>query len=126
MYMTSTFGNITRAILAVLALVAVSGCSTLTVGRDFKYADFEAKAKQGVTTTTEVQEWLGPPFGVGVVLEATGERLDQWTYYYGSGKLPSGKDVNFKMLQIKFSPEGKLLSYNWSGDIKPAAPVEKL
>jgi hypothetical protein len=124
--MISPSGNLVRAFVVVLALVAVSACSTLTVGRDFKYADFEAKAKQGVTTTAEVQEWLGAPFGVGVVLEANGERLDQWTYYYGSGKLPSGKDVNFKMLQIKFSPEGKLLSYNWSGDIKPAAPVEKL
>jgi hypothetical protein len=122
----STHGSFGFGSLAVLGLVAVAGCSTLTVGRDFNYGAFEGKAKQGVTTSAEVREWLGAPAALGVALESNGERNDEWTYYHGSGKLPSGKDVSFKMLQIKFRPDGTLYSYTWSGETKTAAPAPKL
>ena len=112
--------------VAMFATVAVLGaCATMNVGRDFNYGDFVSRAKQGETTREQVREWLGAPAGTGMVLEADGAKNDQWTYYSGSGKLPSGAETKFKLLQIKFSTAGKLLSYTWSGDIgAPSAPVE--
>jgi len=100
----------------------VAGCATAQVGRDFAYGEFAARAKQGETTRAEVEEWLGAPAGRGLVLEADGSRNDQWSYYHGSAKLPSGSDTRFKLLQVKFNAAGNLLSYTWSGEA--GAPVE--
>lgn len=112
--------------MAMFATVAVLGaCATVNIGRDFNYGDFVSRAKQGETTREQVREWLGAPAGTGMVLEPDGAKNDQWTYYSGSGKLPSGAETKFKLLQIKFSTAGKLMSYSWSGDIgAPSAPVE--
>jgi outer membrane protein assembly factor BamE (lipoprotein component of BamABCDE complex) len=109
---------LTRASMVGIALLAVAGCKTLEIGRDFSYGEFASRAKQGETTKAQVQEYLGAPAGIGMVLESDGTKNDQWTYYFGSGTLPAGKDVNFKLLQIKFDPEGRLLSYTWSGETK--------
>jgi hypothetical protein len=48
---------------------------------------------------------------------------DQWTYHYGRGENNSAK-TRFKLLQIRFDQAGKLASYNWSGDMSGAAPVD--
>lgn len=111
--------------MAVVAggVALMAGCATAQVGRDFAYGEFAARAKQGETTRAEVEEWLGAPAGRGLVLEADGSRNDQWTYYHGSAKLPSGSDTRFKLLQVKFNAAGKLLSYTWSGEA--GAPTDE-
>lgn len=114
-----------RLLLAAAVLALAAGCTTVKVGRDFDFGAFAARMKQGETTMAQAQEWLGPPVGTGQVLEADGARHEQWTWYYGSGKIPGGQDTSFKMLQVKFDEAGRLLSYNWSGETRPAAPAAK-
>lgn len=114
-----------KALITVALLALASGCATVRVGRDFDFGAFATRMKHGETTMAQVREWLGPPLGNGQVLEVDGTRHEQWTWYYGSGKLPGGEDTNFKMLQVKFDQAGRLMSYNWSGETRPAAPIEK-
>lgn len=113
-----------RALSGGLLVVAmVAGCSTTAkVGRDFAYGEFASRARQGESTKAQVQEMLGAPASQGLVLESDGTRNDQWTYFYGSAKLPSGTETTFKLLQIKFDPAGKLLSFTWSGEAGSAPP----
>jgi len=103
-----------RAIAAV-ALLLVSACATVEVGRDFDLAAFEAKVQRGATTQSEVRSWLGAPAGVGASIEVTGERFEQWTYYRGEGRFPDMSGARFKMLQVKFDQRGVVRSYNFSG-----------
>lgn len=106
-----------KAFVGAVVVVVAAGCSTtVKVGRDFQYGDFAARARQGETTKAQVEEWLGAPAGRGMVLETDGSKNDQWTYYFGSGRIPSGSDTQFKLLQVKFDAEGKLISYTWSGE----------
>jgi outer membrane protein assembly factor BamE (lipoprotein component of BamABCDE complex) len=110
------------AALAAVALTA--GCNTMKVGRDFNYETFGSRVQPGVTDAAQVQEWLGQPVGRGVEVNADGSRVDVWTYYFGRGKVPSGSDVSFKMLQVKLTPQGKVAGYVWTGDLA-GAPVEE-
>lgn len=112
-----------KALPAIAVLAVAAGCSTtVKVGQDFSFGEFVSRAKHGETTKAQVQEWLGPPMGQGMVLETDGQKNDQWTYYHGSGRIPSGTDTQFKLLQVKFNPEGRMISYTWSGEpAKPAA-----
>jgi hypothetical protein len=126
MKMSNRLWSGVRSVVMVAGVAAlVAGCATAQVGRDFAYGEFAARAKQGETTRTEVEEWLGAPAGRGLVLEADGSRNDQWTYYHGSAKLPSGSDTRFKLLQVKFNAAGKLLSYTWSGEAGAPAAEKK-
>jgi predicted small secreted protein len=110
--------------LAVLAAAMLAGCGTMKVGRDFDYSAFANNVKPGTTEVKEVAEWLGPPAGKGVEVSADGTQLDVWTWYYGQGKMGSDPARQFKMLQVKLDPQGKVASYIWSGDLAGGAPVE--
>lgn len=99
----------------ILSLVLLlSACGTFQVGHDFDVGMFTAKFEQGTTTQAQVRSWLGEPAGVGVSMEADGERLDQWSYYYAEGQMQDMSTAKMKLLQIKFDKQGKVRSYNWS------------
>jgi hypothetical protein len=117
-------GSGLRWAAAVAGAALVMGCSTMKVGRNFDYDKFGSQVQQGGTDTAQVREWLGEPVGRGIEVTPEGNRLDVWTYYAGRGKIPSGSDVSFKMLQVKFTPEGKVAGYVWSGELA-GAPVEE-
>jgi hypothetical protein len=68
-----------------------------------------------------VRKWLGAPAGVGVSVESTGERHEQWNYYYGKGRFPTMADARLDVLQIKFDQQGVVRAYNWSGEGDPQA-----
>jgi len=112
------------SLAALAATVLLAGCSTVQVGREFNYEQFASKARPGTTSLQEVSAVLGPPMGKGLVAEADGALYDQWTYYYGRGDLGNSAKSRFKLLQIRFDQAGKLASYNWSGDMSGAAPVD--
>ena len=110
--------------LAAATFLLIAGCSTMKVGRDFDYSSFAQRVQPGTTGADQVVQWLGPPVGRGIEVNPDGSRLDVWTYYYGSGKLPSGSNANFKMLQVKLDQQGKVAGYVWSGDLGRGAFVE--
>ena len=62
--------------------------------------------------------WLGAPTGVGVTVESSGERYQEWTYYHGEGRFPGMADARMKVLQIKFDQRGVVRAYNWTGEGK--------
>jgi outer membrane protein assembly factor BamE (lipoprotein component of BamABCDE complex) len=106
-----------RALIPVLALAAgLSACANVEIGNRFDRRMFESKVERGVTTQAQVRGWLGAPTSTGVAVDTSGERFDEWTYYYGSGRLPNMADAEFKMLQIKFDHNGIVRGYNWSGN----------
>jgi len=94
------------------ALLALSACATVNVGREFDLQGFRDKARQGVTTQAEVRAWLGAPAGTGQSVESSGERYEQWTYYHGTGRIPGMGDARFSILQMKFDPRGRLRAWN--------------
>jgi hypothetical protein len=110
---------------AVTGAALIAGCSTMKVGRNFDYEVFGSKVQPGVTDAAQVRDWLGQPVGRGSEVTPEGNRLEVWTYYYGKGKVPSGSDVSFKMLQVKLTPEGKVAGYVWSGELAGAAVEDK-
>jgi hypothetical protein len=109
---------------AIAGVALIAGCSSMKVGRDFDYDAFGSRVQPGVTDAAQVREWLGQPVGRGIEVMPDGSRLDVWTYYAGRGKIPSGSDVSFKMLQVKLTQEGKVAGYVWTGELS-GAPVEE-
>ena len=107
------------AVVTVLLMVTVlSACSAVQVGRDFNLNTFESRVERGVTTQAQVRGWLGAPVGTGFTVNTSGERYEEWTYYYGDGHLPDMADARLKILQIKFDRQGIIRGYNWSGETK--------
>ena len=102
--------------LAVLFSVALAACGTVTIGQNFDLKTFEARVQRGATTQAQVRGWLGAPASTGINVDTAGERHDEWTYYYGEGRLPNAADASLKLLQIKFDRNGVVRGYNWSGD----------
>jgi hypothetical protein len=106
-----------KVLVPLLFLLSACG-TTVQVGQDFDLAAFEGKVQRGVTTQADVRNWLGAPTGVGVAVETSGERYDEWTYYYGQGQLPTMMEARVKILQIKFDQQGIVRAYHWSGERK--------
>lgn len=105
-----------RAPLALCVLLSLAACTSVEFGREFDARAFDARVKTGATTRADVQAWLGAPGGTGSAVEANGERLEQWTYFHGKGRLPRLADANLSVLQIKFDPAGVVRSYNWTAE----------
>ncbi len=102
----------------VVATLALSACGMMRIGHDFDMRTFQSKVERGVTTQTQVRSWLGAPVSTGVAVDSSGDRLDEWTYYYGETRVPNGADASLKVLQIRFDPQGIVRAYNWSGETK--------
>ena len=92
----------------------LSACSTVQIGQDFNVQAFEEIASMAEMSKAQVKNLLGEPKGKGIAVEADGERLDEWVYFYGTGQLPAMSDTTIKMLQIRFDKSGMIRSYNWS------------
>jgi len=112
-------GEATIKILGLLVLLTLLGaCSTVKIGREFDLSVFEQRVERGVTSQANVRGWLGAPNSTGVVVETSGDRFEEWTYYFGEGHLSDMSDAHLKTLQIKFDASGKVRGYNWSGKSK--------
>ena len=109
--MSSKF--IRPAIISLLLLI-LTACGTVQAGHDFDLKIFETHVERGVSTQLQVRAWLGTPTGSGVNVDTSGEKLDEWTYYFASGKLSDLSGAKVKMLQIRFDKQGLVRSYNWS------------
>jgi hypothetical protein len=105
------------AVSAAAVSVLIAGCASVAVGRPFDYEAFASQIRVGSSDLKQVEAALGPPIGKGLVAEADGSLYDQWTYYYGRGDMNNPEKNRFKLLQIRFSKDGKVASYNWSGDM---------
>ncbi len=98
-----------------VAAVLLTACSTVQLGRDFNTNVFEARVQRGVTTQAQVKGWLGEPVNTGIAVQADDSLNEEWTYYFAEGTLPSLSNAKFKILQIRFDTQGKVVSYSWSG-----------
>lgn len=98
----------TLRFVSALVLAALAGCSTgwFHVGSDFDLSAFTSHVERGVTTRDQVRTWLGAPPATGVNIDTTGQRFDEWTYYFVEGRMASLSDTTLKTLQIKFDSKG--------------------
>lgn len=103
-------------LFALVVFGSLAGCSTVELGHDYALSTFQARVERGVTTQTQVRNWLGAPTGSGIAVEPDGTRYTQWTYYFGHGRLPNLNQARFKLLQIRFDEHGVVRAYSWSGE----------
>jgi hypothetical protein len=102
-------------LFAALAML-VAGCASVDIGKDFDLETFERRVAVGETQRTEVRRWLGEPVSTGQVVRSDGSRLEEWTYYHGTGRMPGMEDARLKYLEIRFRADGTVDSYKWSGE----------
>lgn len=100
----------------VCGLVLLSGCASFQFGSPFNLTRFAANIEHGVSTQTEVQQWLGAPQSTGVVVNRQGERLQRWVYYYGKGRLGNMDQAQMKTLEVQFDANGVVQAYDWVGE----------
>lgn len=100
--------------LFLFVTLQLTGCSSIQVGRDFDVQLFNSMVKAQTTTKAQVLGWLGSPNSTGIAVEKDGEKSDEWMYFYGTGSLSKMDDAKLKILQIRFSKNGTVNSYNWS------------
>ena len=103
-----------RITVILFAVILLSACGSVKVGRDFDVGVFTANFEQGVTTQSQVRAWLGEPASVGISMASDGKRYDEWDYYYAEGELQDMSKAKVKILQIKFDKQGRVSSYNWT------------
>jgi outer membrane protein assembly factor BamE (lipoprotein component of BamABCDE complex) len=104
-----------RLLIAAALAVALSACATVQIGDNFDLDTFKSKVQRGVTTQAQVRGWLGAPRGTGQLVETGGALFDEWTYYFGNGKLNQMQQATFKMLQVRFDQQGLVQGYSFSG-----------
>ena len=82
------------------------------------FAAIEAKLKRNATNQLQVHSLLGAPDAVGVSVEASGARYEEWLYYLGpaSAAAPRGRRST---LEIKFNRQGVVRGYR---GIEPKTP----
>ena len=102
-----------KALIAGVAGLLLVGCTTVQFGRDFEITRFDSAVRVGATDQNAVRALLGAPVSTGISME-DGERLVEWVYYYGDGKLSKLSEAKFKLLQVRFDAAGKVQSFNWS------------
>lgn len=102
----------------LVMFMLVAGCTTLKIGRDFDVQAFEKIAKVGETSKTLVRSALGAPKNTGFSLSRDGERMVEWVYLYGTGKMTGMENAQLKILQIRFDQGGIVRSYNWTSSGK--------
>ena len=95
-------------------VMTTTACTTVRMGKDFDPRSFEQWVARGETTQNEVKQRLGAPTSTGGVVESDGRYYVRWNYYYGQGKIYKLGDADFKLLEIRFNSEKKVVSYNWS------------
>ncbi len=100
--------------LIILFAGAVSACSGVQFGKEFDSTRFETSVQIGVTTGANVRTWLGDPVSTGIIVNENGERFTRWIYYFGKGRLPSLRNSELKMLEIRFDHNQVVRAYNWS------------
>jgi len=108
--------SLRRTAVCALCALALASCSSVKLGSAFDLQAFEKNVQRGVTTREQVQTWLGAPPSRGVAVETSGEKFEQWSYYYGEGDLPSLSGAKWKNLQVKFDANGVVRAYSWSGE----------
>lgn len=100
---------------AAVALL-LNGCASVNIGKDFDLQTFEQRVAVGETQRTDVRRWLGEPVSTGQVVRSDGTRMEEWTYYHGTGRWPRMEDAQLKYLEIRFRADGVVDSYKWSGE----------
>lgn len=105
-----------RIALTLGAALAVPGCASVNIGKDFDLESFEERVTVGETQRTDVRRWLGEPVSTGQVVNSDGTRREEWTYYHGTGRLPRMENTQIKYLEIRFRADGTVDSYKWSGE----------
>ena len=107
---------VARKVYTIAAMLALGGCASVQIGHDFNSQKFQSSVQRGVTTESDVHQWLGEPSNTGVVADAaTGKQYTRWVYYYGSGKPPTFDDVSFKNLEVLFDEHKLVQGYQWAG-----------
>ena len=106
--------SISRSVAITVFSLLLSACGAIQAGQNFDARSFVTKVERGITTRDQVRGWLGAPQGTGVNVDTGGERFDEWTYYFASGKLGGMNSATVKILQIKFDRQGIVRGYNWS------------
>lgn len=102
------------ACLVLLLIGSGYGCTSVYFGKEFDSTQFEASVQIGVSTDADVRTWLGEPVSTGVIVNEKGENFTRWIYYFGKGRLPSLRNSELKMLEVRFDRNRLVRAYNWS------------
>jgi hypothetical protein len=105
-----------------LGLVACAGGASLPAPKSVSvtrvdFAAIEANLKRNTTNQLQVHSLLGAPDAVGVTVEASGARYEEWLYYLGPANVPARGKAS--TLEIKFNRQGVVRGYRW---IEPKTP----
>ena len=105
-------------LVSFFIVLLMTGCGSIQIGRDFDVKAFESMAKVDETSNDQVRKVLGEPKSSGISINGNGERLVEWVYFYGAGKMSKMDEASLKILQVRFDKKGKLRSYSWSNSDK--------